>query len=192
MKRALLSTLAVVLVGGGLAVAQCCPPPPCCPPPLPEPPCYTTFWVGEPILVELVVPWSIFCCAPCQPAMMITGWTVEAFGGGVVYQYAYPAPVGAGTQIVWDQKSLTGTQVAPGFYKITVVTTSTAVSVHLKIEEKRADCCFFLCLPLSKPCGISLCDPYLKVSRAPDCPACVAPCCSPCCFPFLFFLGIGK
>jgi len=144
-------------------------------------------------LVELVIPWGLFCCCCCGTTTMITGWSVEAFGGGVVYQYTYPAPVSADTQIVWDQKDLAGVQVAPGFYTITVTTTDKVVQTYVKIDEKQSDCCFFLCTPLSRPCGISLCDPYLKVSRAPTCTTCGDPCCGPCgCLPFLFFLGIGK
>lgn len=185
MKRARLWTLVLVVLGGALAWGQTwCDP--CAPPPPPEPPCYITFWAGEPILAELVIPWGLFCCNPCQSATMITGWSVEAFGGGVVFQYAYPVPVSAGTKIVWDQKDLAGTQVAPGFYKIVVTTTDRAVSIHVKIENKRADCCFFVCTPFSRPCGISFCDPYLKVSRAPSCTSCGDPCCDPCCFPWLF------
>lgn len=144
-------------------------------------------------MIELVIPWGIFCGCCCQETALITGWRVEAFGGGVVYQFAYPIPVAAGTQIVWDQKDLGGNQVALGFYKIVVTTTDKAAEIHVKIAEKR-DCCFFLCAPLSKPCGISLCQPYLKVSRAPTCPTpCGSPCVSPCgCgFPFLFFFGSG-
>ncbi len=191
MKRARLLALVAVLVGGAVAWGQswCAP---CLPPPPPEPPCYVTFWVGEPILIELVVPWGIFCCNPCAPATLITGWTVEAFGGGLVYSFTYPTPVSADTKIVWDQKNLAGVQVAPGFYRITVTTTGKPAQIHVKLEERKGDCCFFLCTPLSKPCGISLCDPYLKLSRAPTCPTCTS-CCAPCCwFPFLFFLGIGK
>lgn len=130
---------------------------------------------------------------------MITGWTVEAFGGGLVYAYTFPAPVSAETKIVWDQKNQLGVQVAPGFYKITVTTTGKPASVHVKLEERKGDCCFLPCTPLAKPCGFSLCDPYLKLSRAAACNPCAwAACgtgCDPCCWPilpFLFFLGIGK
>jgi len=190
MKRARLLALALVVFGGALAWGQawCWP---CPPPPAPEPPCYVTFWVGEPILVELVIPWGVFCCTPCPSTTMITGWSVEAFGGGVVYQHVYPVPVGASTKIVWNQHDATGVQVPPGFYTITVTTTDKAVQAFVKIEPRRADCCLFLCAPFSKPCGVAWCAPYLKVSRAPACD----PCCSPCLFPFfpfLFFLGTGE
>ncbi|HEU68763.1 MAG TPA: hypothetical protein ENN53_06095 [Candidatus Acetothermia bacterium] len=193
MKRAFLSTLVVALLGGGLAVGQgwCDPCPP--PPPL-EPPCYATFWAEEPILVKLVIPWGIFCCNPCATTTMITGWSVEAFGGGVVYSYVYPMPVAASAEIVWDQRDLAGVQVAPGFYRIVVATTGGDVATHVRIVARDHSCCYAWCLPASRACGVSLCDPYLKVSRAPTaCPSCYDPCCDPCCFPwifpFLFFLG---
>lgn len=196
--KARLVALALVVLGGGVAWGQWCPPPGWCPPPPPpEPPCYTTFWVGEPIQIELVVPWGIFCCNPCAGATLITGWTVEAFGGGLVYSYTFPYPVGADTKLVWDQKDQAGAQVGPGFYKITVLTTGKPASIHVKIEERTASWCFSK--PIAKPCGFSFCDPYLKLSRAPACDPCAwSVCgtgCDPCCWPllpFLFFLGIGK
>ena len=142
--------------------------------------------------MELVIPWSLFCCNPCSTTTMITGWSVEAFGGGQVFAYTYPAPVSAGTQIVWDQRDLTGMQVAPGFYRIVVSTTAGDVAAHVKIVQ-RTDCCWAWHLPGSRPCGISWCEPYLKVSRAPACDPCGWSTCDPCCFPwifpFLFFLG---
>ncbi|GAB4305009.1 MAG: hypothetical protein Kow0097_02790 [Candidatus Bipolaricaulota bacterium] len=193
MKRALLATLAVALLGGGLAVGQgWCDP--CAPPPAPEPSCYTTFWAGEPILVKLVIPWGIFCCNPCATTTMITGWAVEAFEDGVVYSYVYPMPVPANTEIVWDQRDLTGVQVAPGFYKIVVATTGGDVVTHVKIVAPTGGCWYAWCRPASRACGFSLCDPYLKVSAAPTtCEPCYTPGCDPCCFPwifpFLFFLG---
>jgi len=189
MKRARLLALALVVFGGALAWGQawCWP---CPPPPAPEPPCYVTFWVGEPILVELVIPWGVFCCTPCPSTTMITGWSVEAFGGGVVYQHVYPVPVGASTKIVWNQHDATGVQVPPGFYTITVTTTDKAVQTYVKIEPRRADTCPFLWAPFARPCGVAWCAPYLKVSRAPACHPCCPPCLFPF-FPFLFFLGTG-
>jgi len=182
MKRAILSTLAVVLVGGGVALAGCPPgvwrpPTPWCPPTVAEPPCFAVVWAAEPILIELVVPWGWFCC-PCPPAAMITGWSVEAFGGGVVHQHVFPTPVSADTRIVWDQRDLAGTPVAPGFYRIVVTTTTRAVETHVRIVA-RTDGCFFWWAPPSRPCAVPLCDPHLRVSRAPACPAVVAPCCPP-------------
>lgn len=195
MKRARLLALALVVFGGVVAWGQwwcdpCGPPPP---PPL-EPSCYVTFWAGEPIQVDLVVPWGILCCNPCGPATMIIGWSVEAFGGGVVYQYAYPVPVGGSTKIIWNQQDSTGVQMSPGFYRIAVMTTTGVVTTHVKIVVQ-TDCCWSWCQPVSKPCGVSWCDPYLKLSRAPVCDPCGWSSCDPCCwplFPFLFFLGIGK
>lgn len=192
MKRALLSTLAIVLVGGGVAVGQWyCNP--CAPPPPPEPPCYTTFGPGEPILVQLVIPWSIFCCNPCATTTMILGWSVEAFEGGVVFSYTFPVPVAASTEIVWDQRDLTGAQVPAGFYKIVVTTTGGDVVTHVKVEALPGSGCGWW-RPAPRACGFSLCDPYLKVSPAPTpCPTCYDPCCGPCffpwLFPFLFLLG---
>jgi hypothetical protein len=121
---------------------------------------------------------------------MITGWRVEAFGGGVVFSHTYPAPVGAETQIVWDQKDLAGAPVAPGFYTIVVTTTDREVATHVRLDARTTGCWFFPCLGFARPCATPWCAPYLKLSRAPTCPT-WTPCCPPLWFPFLFFIGAG-
>lgn len=169
MRRALaLGTLLLMslgVLGYGLGTS-CCPPPN-------EPCCYTSFWVGETVHFKLVVPWGFFCCC-CGDEELVTGWRIETLDGTVVYQYTFPEPVSPGTEIQWDQKDANGNQVAPGFYNIVVTTTKGEYKTAIKIVEK--DCC---CWGLwSRPCGASLCKPYIKVYRCP-------PPCAPCFIPFL-------
>lgn len=195
MKRMTLAILAVVVLNGGLVWGQsccppptCCPPLPCCPPPAPEPPCYEGFWLGESILIQVVIPQGRLCC--CEVTTKITGWRVEAFGGGVVYEHVYPSPVSAGTSIVWNQRASGGGQVGEGFYRIVVGTTDKGdVQTYIKLVD-RANCRSLLCSRPSKPCGIPICNPYLKLSPAPV-PPCT-PCCDPCRDPCCSYPSTGK
>lgn len=200
MKRVALAVLMLVLAGSGLGWGQwwqpCCPtpspcpPPPCCPPPPPEPSCYEGFWVGEPILIELVVPVRSTCC--CVVTLKIQGWSVESLGGGLVVEHTYTPPVGADTKILWNQKTSDAIQVPPGFYLITVHTTDgKALQSYVKIVD-RADCRSALCNRPSKPCGVAICEPHLKISAFPTCGPCCNPCCDPCCLYPFYILGGGK
>lgn len=180
MKRALaVAALAIAL--GVVAVGQwCCPPPP----PPAEPPCYTTFWVGEEIHFKVEYFWSFFCCCPCPDRAPLAGWRVEAFGGGVVYQVTFPTPMDPATVLIWKQVDMADAPVAPGYYKLVVLlATGKTVETHIKITPQPT-CCFFLCGPVSIPCLTPMCGPYLKVWRGQRC-ACPTPC------GFLFFLGCG-
>lgn len=200
MRRVACLVVAGLVLGGGLAWGQwwqpccpspsCCPPPPCCPPAPPEPSCYEGFWVAEPILVEVVVPTGRGCC--CPTTLRIEGWSVEALGAGVVYEHAYPTPVGADTKILWHQKTSAGIQVAPGFYLI-IVRTSDGKSLqsYVRIAD-RAYCRSSLCTRPAKPCGVAICDPRLKLSPFPICGPCCDPCCDPCCTQPFYIIGGGK
>ncbi|HIP99766.1 TPA: hypothetical protein EYH33_04440 [Candidatus Bipolaricaulota bacterium] len=175
MKRVLL--VAVVLVGlaGSIGLAQCggCPPPE-------RPPCYTSFWVGEPVQIELKVSYGFCCC--CYSAPQVLGWRVETWPDGVtVYSEAFAAPVAASAfSVTWDQLDATGAQVAAGYYKVVVVTTAGEYEAYLRLVERPQGCCFWPWLS-SRPCAVSLCQPRVILSRP-----CVSPCqirlfVSPCC-----------
>lgn len=176
MKRALAlgALLAVTLgsLGLGFGDTSCCPPPT-------EPRCYTAFWVGDTICFKLVVPFSFLCCC-CGDEELITGWRVETPDGVVVYEHSYPEPVPPrGFVMQWDQRDMAGQQVAAGFYNLVVTTTEGEYKTTIKLVE-RDPCCWTILR--SKPCGISLCKPYIKVYRCPSC--CPVPCCLPFpCFP---------
>ena len=172
MKRIAL-LVGILGVFGILGAAQCCPPPS-------EPPCYTAFWQGEDVCFELVVPfWGWCCCCPA-PQVQVTGWRVVTTDGNMIYQETFATPTAPG-KWVWKQVDAQGKPVAPGFYKIVVSTTSGEYENTVKIVAK-PDCCtccfpffFFGCFGLwSKPCGVSWCQPYVKLYR---CPTCEAPCC---------------
>ncbi|MCR4391545.1 MAG: DUF2271 domain-containing protein [Candidatus Acetothermia bacterium] len=175
MKRALALSMAALAVTGGLALAQCgCPPPagPCC---------YTAFWAGEEVHFQLVLPFGMFCC--CQERPGIVGWRVETMAGALVYQVAFPEPKDpTSLTMVWDQKDQAGDPVAPGYYKLVVTTVAGEHETYVRIAE-RPSCCFFWWWPWSRPCGASLCRPYIKVFRAPACPSGCA---------FTLFLGSGS
>lgn len=154
-------------------------------PPATEPPCYTTFWQGEDVCLELVVPWGFLCCGCPGPQIRTTGWRVITLYGNVVYQEIFPEPVAPG-KWVWKQVDASGNPVEAGFYKIIVSTTSGEYENTVKIVAKSACCPSCCCFPFffwgcwgwdSKPCAISWCSPYVKLYR---CPTCLAPCAAPC------------
>ncbi len=176
MKRALL--VAAVLVGlvGSVGLAQCG----CCPP-SERPPCYTSFWVGEPVQIELKVSYC-FCCCCCCSAPQVVGWRVETWPDGVtVYSETLATPVAASAfSATWDQLDAGGVQVEAGYYKVVVVTTTGEYAAYLKLVERPQCCCFWPWLT-SRPCAISPCQPRVILSRP-----CVSPCqlrlfVSPCC-----------
>jgi hypothetical protein len=172
MKRALLLDAAAVAVLGALGWAQCCPQPA-----PPQPDCYTAFWLGEPVQIEIKQSWSLFCCCCCCDELQVLGWRIEAWPAGtVVYSVSLPAPVAAASFLAtWDQLDQLGNQVAAGFYKVVVVTDQGEYFTYLKLVE-RPGCCFWPCLS-SLPCGWKWCEPRVVLSRA-----CVSPCWSPCGF----------
>lgn len=180
MKKALGVVVGLSLIGLVGLGQGCCPPPS-------EPPCYTSFWVGEAICFELVTPYSLFCCCCCGDSpVQVTGWRVVTLEGNVVYQEAFAAPMSPG-EWSWKQVDLLGNPVAPNFYKIVVSTTSGEYETVIRIMAKpECGCCFFGRFGLwSRPCGISWCEPYVKVYR---CPAC---CPAPCGCGISIFLGSG-
>lgn len=191
MKKALAMGVGVGL-WGLMAFGQACAP---CIAATAEPPCYTTFWQGEDICFELVVPWGLFCCCWCTSGQVqVLGWRVITLEANVVYQATFPTPV-APSKWVWNGVDASGNPVPPGYYKIVVSTTAGEFENTVKIAAKQ-DCCscffpfFFLgCWGMgSKPCAVSWCQPYVKLYR---CPVCPTPCAAPCGCGVTIFLGIG-
>ncbi|MCD6321291.1 hypothetical protein J7L84_03490 [Candidatus Bipolaricaulota bacterium] len=182
MRRALLLVaLATVILGSvALANGSCCTTcatnVPCC---------YTAYWVGEEVHFKLVIPFSLFCCCCCDGSKtLITGWHVEDMQGNVIYQETLPQPQDPCCyEMVWKQVDSQGNQVAAGFYKIVVETTTGNYSNYVKIVEKNCCCCFFGLW--SRPCGASLCHPYVKLFHCPSC--CVS--CWPCCCGITIYIG---
>lgn len=156
MKRALALVALLTVLGGSLGYALGNP---CCPPP-DEPCCYTAFWAGDQVCFKLVIPFSFFCCNTDE---LITGWRIETLDGVTVYQVAFDEPVDPrGFEMRWDQTDASGQQVAAGFYNIVVTTTKGEYKTAIKIVEKDP-CCWKILW--SKPCGASLCKPYIKVYK---------------------------
>lgn len=140
------------------------------------PPCYTAFWVSEPVHFKLEVPWRMCSCCCCDKPL-ITGWRVEAMDFSLVFGEAFPEPRDPRCfEMIWDQKDLEGVQVAAGYYRIVVETTTGAYTSYVKIEEK-TDCCCCWPRPRSCPCPVCFCEPQVKVYRAPSCG-------TGCCWPF--------
>jgi hypothetical protein len=148
--------------------------------------------LGEAILIEVIVPQGRLCSCCCPITTQISGWRVEAFLGGVVYEHTYPNPVSVDTKIVWDQKTSAGSQAAAGFYRIVVSTTDQGdVQTYIKLVD-RADCRSLLCTRPSKPCGVPICNIHLKLSPIPTCGPCCDPCCDPCCLYPFYMTGTGR
>jgi hypothetical protein len=177
MKRTLVVALALVGVIGAVALAQCG-----CVTPEPEKPsCYSSFWAGEPIKIELRVPLCFcFCC--CCETPQVLGWRVEAWADGtLIYSAALDAPVApAEFSATWDQTDATGVQVAAGYYTIVVSTTAGEYETYARIVERPEGCCFWPFLG-SWPCFGKLCEPHVVLSRT-----CMSPCqiklfVGPCC-----------
>lgn len=140
------------------------------------PPCYTAFWVSEAVHFKLEVPWRLFFCCCCDKPL-ITGWRVEAMDFSLVFGEAFPEPRDPRCfEMIWDQKDLEGVQVAAGYYRIVVETTTGEYTSYVKIEEK-TDCCCCWPRPRSCPCPVTFCEPQVKVYRAPICG-------TGCCWPF--------
>jgi hypothetical protein len=178
MKRALVLSLVLVGIIGAVGLSQgCC----CCPPPPERPPCYTSFWVGEPIEIGLRVPFC-FCYCNCCETPQVLGWHVETWSDGtLVYSVALDAPTSpTDFSAIWDQTDSSGAQVAAGYYKVVVSTTTGDYEAYLKLVERPQGCCFWPWLS-SWPCSISVCQPRVTLSRT-----CTSPCqiklfVSPCC-----------
>jgi hypothetical protein len=194
MKRvafAILSVLVLGSVGWGQVCwppPPCCPPPPACPPPVREPSCFEGFWLGEGIFIELVVPQAGSCDCRGGVTTRITGWRVEEFLGGVVYEHVYARPALATTAIVWNQTTAGGVQVPLGFYRIVVSTTDRGDAwTYIRLVD-RADCRSPFCRRPAKPCGIPICGIYLDLSPMPV----RRPCCDPCCPPPSITPGCGS
>ena len=176
MRKAALLVVIFVGLASGLALAQCG----CTEEATGRPPCYTAFWAGEEVRFKLVVPADyFFCCESCE-APLVTGWRVETLEGTIIYEETFAhAPKGHWYVMSWDQKDAWCIRGSPGFYKIIVQTISAGeFENHIHIGAA-ACCCGWCCCcpqPCSFPCGVSLCQPYVKVlpTTARSC----APCCT--------------
>lgn len=160
MKRGLVLSLALVGLMGAVGLAQCY----CCTP-AERPPCYSAFWLGESVQIELKVPWRLCCCCA---APQVVGWRVETWPQGeLVYSVSLEAPVAASDfSASWDQTDLSGAQVPAGYYTVVVSTTEGEYEAYLKLVEKAECGCFFWWHSRSWPCGWSLCEPRVILSRA--------------------------
>ena len=166
MRKAALLVVIFAGLASGLALAQCG----CTESAGDRPACHTTFWSGEEVRFKLVVPADyFFCCESCE-APLITGWRVETMEGAIVYQQTLShAPKGHWYVMNWDQKDVWGMRVSAGFYKVIVETTS-ASEVENTIQIVAPPCCYSWCACYPRlhscPCGISLCQPYVKLLQS--------------------------
>lgn len=144
------------------------------------PSCYTAFWPGEAVRFKLVVPAEYFLCGGGCETPLITGWRVETLEGTIVYEEPFAhAPKGHWYVMTWNQKDACRLRVPPGFYRV-VVETAQAGGFEHPIYIGAATCCYRGCCgdpqPCFCPCGIPLCQPYIKVFP-PTARGC-ASCCS--------------
>lgn len=160
MKRAFVLSLFLVGIIGAVGLSQdCCPQ-------AERPPCYTAFWVGEPIQIGLKVP-LCFCCCCCETPQVL-GWHVETWpDGNLVYSASLEEAVTPSAfSATWDQTDASGTQVSAGYYTVVVSTTKGNYKTYLKLVEKPQGCCFFWPFLCSRPCFGNLCEPRVTLSRA--------------------------
>jgi len=164
MKRAFVLSLILVGIIGAVGLSQGC----CCCPQEERPPCYTAFWVGEPIQIGFKVPLCFCCCCCCCETPKVLGWHVETWpDGNPVYSASLDTPIAPSAfSATWDQTDASGTQVAAGYYTVVVSTTKGDYKAYLKLVEKPQCCCCFWPFLCSCPCFGNLCEPHVTLSRA--------------------------
>lgn len=164
MKRAFVLSLILVGIIGAVGLSQGC----CCCPQEERPPCYTAFWVGEPIQIGFKVPLCFCCCCCCCETPQVLGWHVETWpDGNLVYSASLDTPIAPSAfSATWDQTDASGTQVAAGYYTVVVSTTKGDYKAYLKLVEKPQCCCCFWPFLCSCPCFGNLCEPHVTLSRA--------------------------
>ena len=172
MRRAVLLVVVSVGLASGLALAQCG----CTEEATGRPACYTAFRSGEEVRFKLVVPADyFFCCESCE-APLVTGWRVESLEGTIIYEETFTdAPKGHWYVMSWDHKDAWCIRVSPSFYKIVVQTTSAGeFENYIHIGAAPWCCCYSQ--PRSCPCGVPLCQPYVRVlpPTARSCALCYA------------------
>jgi hypothetical protein len=129
-----------------------------------EPPCYKAFWPGQEIRFKLTVPAEYFFACPDCETVLITGWWVESFDGGVIFFYASfdDAPKGHWYVASWDQRDGWGNPVSPGYYKLVIQTTVGEFLDFVYIAPcNLCPCC---CCPpglYDLPCPIACEQPYI-------------------------------
>lgn len=138
-----------------------------------EPPCYVTFRSNESILFSAVFPLDYFLLNATSETPFALGWMVTASDGAVVRNVAFDDVVGWMTEFVWDLRDADGRDVAPGFYRISVLTTAGPVSADVRIVSCCTPCvqCWSCCLCSICPPPGGLCpclrgEPYLVLGVA--------------------------
>lgn len=133
-----------------------------------EPPCYVTFRSNEWIEFSAVFPVDYFIVHSTTETPFALGWIVTAADGSIVRSVAFDDVVGWQTDFVWDLEDADGRDVAPGFYRIAVLTTAGPVAADVRIVSCCAPCieCWSCCLCSTCPTAGGLCpclrgEPYL-------------------------------
>jgi len=171
MRRSLLWALIGVALLAGAAWGQCG-----CEQPTVEgvPECYTSFWSGDQVLFELVVPVEFFfACVGC-PTPFVMGWRVETLDGFVLGQAAFDEPKSHGFEMAWSGHDQWGNRIPPGFYRVVIVT-DTAGEFSTIIEFMQRPCpvgpCWCPCptccgdTPRSVPCCPPCGSPYVRITN---------------------------
>ncbi len=177
VRRSVLLSLVMVVALASVAMAQCW-----CEPFTPDVPrCYTTVYPGQTVEIGIRFPVCFpvpFCCCP-PPAPQVLMWRVETWEGQVVYSQTLLNPVSVTSfSASWDLRDAEGIQVAPGYYRVIVVTTEGDYDNNLRLVEQRP--CFWP-LTFNWPCFSRLCAPEVTLRAVTPrcCPP--RPVCWPCC-----------
>ncbi len=133
-----------------------------------EPPCYVTFRSNELIEFSAVFPLDYFIAHSTSETPFALGWMVTAADGSVVRSVEFDDVVGWMTDFIWDLRDEEGRDVAPGFYRIAVLTTAGPVAADVRIVSCCTPCvaCWSCCVCSICPAPGGLCpclrgEPYL-------------------------------
>ena len=138
------------------------------------PECYTSFWSGDQVLFELVVPVDFFfACAGC-PTPLVIGWRVETLDGFVLNEAGFASPKPHGFEMAWNGHDQWGNRIPAGFYRVVVVTdTAGEFATWIEIVERPCPVwpCWCACLtccgdtPSSVPCCPPFGLPYVRITN---------------------------
>jgi len=129
---------------------------------VPEPAnCYLAFKTTETIAFKLIAPVDYFEMHGTTVSPRIFGWRAETWDGNVVRTVMFPGEPRSRLEIMeWDLYGEDGVIVAPGEYRIVVMSTDGEVSYPVRIVEVCRTCCGCFCGYAALACDVPCCIPF--------------------------------